>query len=309
MKRIFVLPIILFAFVYSCNLFQEYPEYTKTKTGVYYKLNVIGEDTTKANVGDYITIDIAYRTIEDSVFFYGRRILQISKPQFAGSIEECFLLMAEGDSITFIISADNFFGKTLNTSLPQFIPLNSDMKVDIKMVDFRSEEQYVREKEEFLKWIEDFGEYEQMVLRRFIEEEDIEVEPLEGGMYYIPVAEGAGKEIELGDLVTVHYEGKFLNGKYFDSTKKRNTPLEFVLGTEWYVIPGLEEGIELMKEGERAIFIIPSSLAFGEEGSSTGIIPPFTSVVFDVEVVKVVSKDEIENITNDDIKEDNDESN
>jgi len=294
MKRIFPFLFIGFIVIYSCDFFAKYPGYSKSKSKIYYKLLAIGEDTAKANIGDYITVDIAYRTIKDSLFFYGRRIIQIPEPQFQGSVENCFLMMAEGDSTSFIISADNFFEKTLGTSLPQFIAKNSDMKVDIKMIDFRSEEQYKKEKEEFLKWIEDFGEYEQMVLKRFIEEEDIEVEPVEGGFYYLPVTEGLGKKVEFGDLVTVHYEGKFLNGKYFDSTRKRNMPLEFVYGTEWQVIEGLEKGIGMMREGERAVFIFPSNFAFGEKGSTTGIIPPFTSVVFDVEIVKVVDKSKIE---------------
>lgn len=294
MKKLIPLIFIGLIFIMSCSLFEKYPGYSKAKSTIYYKLLAVGEDTVKAKPGDYITVDIAYRTMEDSLFFFGRRIMQISKPQFPGSIEECFLMMAEGDSLSFIISADNFFQKTLGTSLPQFISPNSNMKVDVMMIDFRSEEQYKKEKEEFLKWIEDFGEYEQMVLKRFIEEEDIEVEPVEAGFYYLPVKEGEGKKVELGDLITVHYEGKFLNGKYFDSTRKRNMPLEFVYGTEWQVIEGLEKGIGMMHEGERAIFIFPSEFAFGDKGSTTGIIPPFTSVVFDVEIVKVIPKEKIE---------------
>lgn len=294
MKKLISILIIGIVIFTACDFFAKYPGYSKTDSKIYYQLLAIGEDTLKAEAGDFITVDIAYRTLSDSMFFFGRRIMQINEPQFPGSIEECFLMMAEGDSISFIISADNFFKKTLNTSMPRFIAENSDMKVDIRMIDFRSEEQYRKEKEEFLKWIEDFGEYEQMVLKRFIDEEEIEVEPVEGGFYYLPVSEGEGKNIELGDLVTVHYEGKFLNGKFFDSTRKRNMPLEFVYGTEWQVIDGLEKGIGLMKEGERAIFIFPSRFAFGEKGSSTGIIPPFTSVVFDVEIVKVVAKEDIE---------------
>jgi FKBP-type peptidyl-prolyl cis-trans isomerase FkpA len=303
MKKLFPLLIIGLFMISSCNNLSKYPDYAKTDSQIFYKLIVIGEDTVKANAGDYITVDIAYRTMKDSLFFFGRRIMQIAEPQFIGSIEECFLMMAEGDSISFILSADNFFEKTLGTSLPQFLVPQSDMKVDIKMIDFRPEEQYLREKEEFLKWIEDFGEYEQMVLKRFIEEEEIEVEPVEGGFYYLPVKEGTDKNVELGDLVTVHYEGKFLNGKYFDSTRKRNMPLEFVYGTEWQVIDGLEKGIGMMSEGERAIFIFPSNFAFGEKGSTTGIIPPFTSVVFDVEIVKVIDKDKIEEEVKKDLPE------
>ena len=62
---------------------------------------------------------------------------------------------------------------------------------------------------------------------------------------------------------------------------------QFVYGQKWQVIPGLEEAIGMMYPGERALFIIPSNLAFGQGGSSTGIVPAFTSVIFEVEIVEV----------------------
>ena len=101
--------------------------------------------------------------------------------------------------------------------------------------------------------------------------------------------EGVGKLIEPGDTITINYEGKFLNGKFFDSTIKRNQPFQFVYGTEWQVIKGLEEALSLMYEGEKSLFIFPSELAFGSEGSSTGIIPPYTSLIFEVEILEVIS--------------------
>ncbi|MCK4662239.1 MAG: FKBP-type peptidyl-prolyl cis-trans isomerase [Bacteroidales bacterium] len=293
MKKIVISIIIAILIIPACKFFSKYPEYSKTKTGIYYHLFKIGEDAKKPELEDYITVDLVYRTMSDSLFFRGRRTLQLSEPDFEGAIDECFIMLAEGDSASFIISADGLFNKTLNTSLPRFIPQNSLMKVDILMVTFRTAKEYKREKEEFLKWIEDFGDYEKLVLKRFIEEDKINVEPIDGNLYYLQIKEGTGKEVEIGDLITVHYEGRFLNGKFFDSTKKRNQPLEFVYGTEWQVIKGLERGIGMMKEGGKAVLIFPSELAWGNIGSTTGIIPPFTSVIFEVEILKVVPREEI----------------
>ena len=87
--------------------------------------------------------------------------------------------------------------------------------------------------------------------------------------------------------MTVNYEGRFLNGKFFDSTVRRKQPFQFVYGTEWQVVEGLEEAIGMMKEGEKSLFILPSNLAFGTEGSSTGIVPPFTSLIFEVELLAI----------------------
>ena len=78
-----------------------------------------------------------------------------------------------------------------------------------------------------------------------------------------------------------------LDGKLFDSTWKRNQPFEFVYGTEMQVVQGLEIALRTMKEKERALFVMPSEMAFGKKGSSTRIVPPFTPVVFEVEVEKI----------------------
>jgi FKBP-type peptidyl-prolyl cis-trans isomerase len=163
------------------------------------------------------------------------------------------------------------------------------MKITIDMIEIQTETEYKKEKEAFLNWIEDFGDYEKVILRQFIEEEKLPVELMASGIYFINLVPGTGKKIEPGDTITINYEGRFLNGKFFDSTVKRSQPFQFVYGTEWQVVKGLEEAIGMMKEGEKSLVILPSDLAFGSEGSSTGMIPPFTSLIFEVEILEVIS--------------------
>lgn len=273
----------------ACDYFSKYPGFDKTKSGIYYKLVKFGESLDKAEPGDYVTADIVYKTIGDSVFFEGRRKLQITKPTFEGAIDECFLMLAEDEKASFIISASDFFKKTLETTLPDFIHEEDPMIVDIDVVDIQTEEEYFMEKEAFLHWIEDFGDYEKVILRQYIDQQKINKEPTESGLYHLTIAQGNGNKVFVGDTVTVHYEGKFLNGKFFDSTKRRNSPFQFVYGRKWQVIPGMEEAIGRMEEGERALFIIPSQIGFGETGSSTGIIPPYTSTLFEVELMEVIA--------------------
>lgn len=256
------------------------------KDGIYYKLITIGDTVDLPMAGNYVTTQLRYATTSDSVFFTGNRTFQLTEPEFEGSIDECFLMLSIGDSASFIIDAEKFFTQTLQCQMPSFLSKGDMMKIDIRMNDIRTEEQYRQDKEEFLKWIEDFGEYEKLVLHNFIEKQKIDVEPTESGMYFINLYTGSGKPVEYGDIVTVNYEGRFLNGKFFDSTVKRNQPFEFVYGTEMQVIPGLEDAIGRMREGQRALIILPSDLAWGEKGSSTGIIPPFTTVIYEVELVK-----------------------
>ncbi len=272
--------------VFGCQQ-SPYPGYSKVSDDVHYQLVKFGEATEKAKVNDYITADIVYQTLDDSVFFKGRRKIRVESPETHGLINKCFMMLAEGEQANFIIPANDFFEKTLQTHKPAFLENKEKMKVSIEILELQSSYDYLKEKEAFLRWIEDFGDYEKVLLKQFIQEEDIEVEPYPSGVYHIRLAEGNGVEVEVGDTVTVHFEGKFLNGKFFDSTKRRNQPFQFVYGRKWQVIDGLEDAIGHMTEGEHALFIIPSDQGFGKTGSSTGIVPPYTSTIFDVELIEV----------------------
>ncbi|QQS51454.1 MAG: FKBP-type peptidyl-prolyl cis-trans isomerase [Bacteroidota bacterium] len=269
--------------------------YKKSPKGFYYQLKGLGESQDEVVVGDFITIDISYSTISDSVFFSGRRKLRIEEPAYKGAIEDCFMSLHPGESASFILLAEPFFKQTLETDLPGFFAPEAFMKVLVTIIEVQKISDYENEKQAFLNWTEDFGEYERVILQQYMAEEKLNTQPTASGLVYVPIVQGAGKKIEIGDTITIDYEGIFLNGKYFDSTKRRRQPFQFVYGTEWQVIKGLEEGLSFMREGDRAMFIVPSELAFGATGSSTGIVPPFTSLIFEVEVrsVKEGAKEKI----------------
>jgi peptidyl-prolyl cis-trans isomerase A (cyclophilin A) len=99
------------------------------------------------------------------------------------------------------------------------------------------------------------------------------------------VQAGTGAQAAAGKTVSVHYTGKFLDGKVFDSSISRGEPITFKLGVG-QVIKGWDEGIALTKVGGKAQLIIPSNLGYGERGAG-GVIPPNTTLVFDVELVDV----------------------
>lgn len=105
------------------------------------------------------------------------------------------------------------------------------------------------------------------------------------GLEYIEVEAGTGTQAEAGKNVSVHYTGKFSDGKIFDSSISRGEPITFRLGAG-RVIKGWDEGIALMKVGSKAQLIIPPELAYGERGAG-GVIPPNATLIFDVELVSV----------------------
>ncbi|MBS1493443.1 MAG: FKBP-type peptidyl-prolyl cis-trans isomerase [Bacteroidetes bacterium] len=105
------------------------------------------------------------------------------------------------------------------------------------------------------------------------------------GLKYIVVSATGDKPTVAGMVAIVHYDGYLLDGKKFDSSRDRNEPLEFVLG-EGQVIKGWDEGIALMKIGDKYRFIIPPNLAYGTKGSGN-VIPPNSTLIFDVEVLGI----------------------
>ncbi|MFO8147779.1 MAG: peptidylprolyl isomerase [Bacteroidota bacterium] len=110
-------------------------------------------------------------------------------------------------------------------------------------------------------------------------------EKTSSGLRYKIEEKGTGAKAEKGKTVSVHYKGMLPDGTVFDSSYKRNEPIDFPLG-EGHVIAGWDEGIQLLHEGGQARFVIPSHLAYGERGAG-GVIPPNATLVFDVELVKV----------------------
>ena len=105
----------------------------------------------------------------------------------------------------------------------------------------------------------------------------------ESGLKYIVLQQGTGNKPVATSNVKVHYTGMLLEGKVFDSSVQRGEPIDFGLNQ---VIKGWTEGVQLMQEGSKYKFYIPSQLAYGERGAG-GVIPPNTDLIFEVELIKI----------------------
>ena len=105
------------------------------------------------------------------------------------------------------------------------------------------------------------------------------------GLRYKILQKGNGAQATKGAGVSVHYKGQLLDGTVFDSSYKRKQPIDFNVGVG-QVIKGWDEGIQLLKVGDKARLVIPSDLAYGSAGAG-GVIPPDAMLIFDVELVAV----------------------
>jgi len=107
------------------------------------------------------------------------------------------------------------------------------------------------------------------------------------GLQYKVITQGKGKKPESSDNVELHYEGKFITGEIFDSSIMRGETVIFPVSG---LIQGFSEGLLLMSEGSKYIFYIPSRLGYGENGAGD-TIPPFTPLIFEVEIFKIVDNE------------------
>lgn len=107
----------------------------------------------------------------------------------------------------------------------------------------------------------------------------------QSGLQYEIITEGTGKKPTSADSVKVHYEGKLIDGTVFDSSIKRGEPITFMANQ---VIAGWTEALQLMKEGSKYRLYIPYYLAYGENGAGQAI-PPFATLIFEVQLIKVGS--------------------
>ncbi|MCH4551207.1 MULTISPECIES: peptidylprolyl isomerase [Aestuariibaculum] len=110
-------------------------------------------------------------------------------------------------------------------------------------------------------------------------------EKTESGLRYQIIQKGSGAKATKGKNVSVHYKGQLADGTVFDSSYKRNQPIDFPVGMG-QVISGWDEGIQLLSVGDKARFVIPSHLGYGSRGAG-GVIPPNATLIFDVELMNV----------------------
>lgn len=205
--------------------------------------------------------------IYSSSVIYGDNRLSLASLKLKGVIEG-LMLMKEGTSALLIIPSHLGYGGESTGSIPPYSTLIYDI--------------------ELLRVIPDPEVYEQQLIDNYISQYSdsahLEVNLKESGIYYIQLSEGTGTDSpEDSDMVSVYYKGTLTDGRQFD-TNIGSSALNFTIG-ENQTVSGFEEGVKLMKKDERARILMPSSLAYGAEGS--GKIPGYTPLVFYLELINI----------------------
>ncbi len=260
--------------------------YSRSEHGFYYHLLELGNSDRKAEVGSHVAARIAYYTRDDSLLYSRRITLNLRSGAGAGNIDHMLLLMHEGDSASFILDADEYFMTSANQPAPAHLS-GRQFKVGIRLEQVRSSEEYQKEKEAFMAWASNLAEYEQKILEDYLENRLPEADAMQEGYFKLIREEGSGRTVAQGDTVRLHYKGRFLNGRFVDSSYPLGEAFTLVYGQEDQLIEGLDRVVGTMREGEVALAILPSKMAYGAGGSSTGIVPPFTPMIYELTILEI----------------------
>ena len=164
---------------------------------------------------------------------------------------------------------ENQFARALADIFADRKPILSEDEIKATFTESREQAQ-AKMAEAGTKWLEENAKQEG-------------VKATESGLQYKIIEEGEGASPKATDNVTVHYTGTLTDGTKFDSSVDRGQPATFPLNG---VIKGWTEGVQLMKPGAKYRFFIPQDLAYGERGSPPKI-PPYSTLIFDIELIKV----------------------
>ncbi len=293
MKRYLLFIPLIFILACKHRTDSKYPGYNTANGKDYYKYTDLGNSHKAPHSGDVMEVQMRYAKMNDSVFWDSRDngfpfsvYIPYDTLQSGGSYQKILLTANEGDSINFIVQADDVFRHILHLSLPYFLHRGDMMKVNARINSILDKTQFAEKEKQIREARKDMDIQEQLNLLNYVTVNNIPADAKQDNVYFLPEKHGTGPEVKNRSLISIAYTGYFLNGHVFDSVSV-SSPLQFRVGDTAQVITGLEIGIKKMREGGKAKIIIPSQLAFGENGSSTGIVPPYTSVIYEVTMLKV----------------------
>jgi FKBP-type peptidyl-prolyl cis-trans isomerase len=252
-----------------------------TESGLYYIETLAGTgDSAKA--GKWMEVSFTGRLVSDnsvvmtsdmqtakdnniynSVISYGPARLMLGQIWPAG-LNEGISVMKEGGKARLIFPSELGFGGLSYSNIPSY----SSMIFDVELI----------------KVIDDPKTYEHGLMLEYLQANGISTDSTASGIYFKETIAGTGDLPDASDLVTLTYTGKFMNGTVFENSGK-SFNLHIGNGE---VIPGFEEGVKLMRKDGSATMVIPYYYAYGENVNPGSIIPPFTTLVFDVKITDIV---------------------
>ncbi len=262
--------------------------YKQTADGLYYRFEVQNKDAQQVQEGDVLVGEMTLR-LDTTVLLsnVGRtERLMPAIPSYDGVLHEGLLMMHVGDKVTFAIEADSMAKFMQPNQMPPMYEQGKGMKFyyEINLQDIVTKEEFAEEQANYQTQMEQVRQQEPELIANYVKENNIKAQPTADGLYIIVKKAGKGTKVAVGRQVAMHYTGRLLDGTVFDSSIGKE-PLSYVVG-QMGLIRGWEEGVMGQPEGSQLQLIIPSAMGYGSQGAGQQI-PPYSPLVFDIEIVSV----------------------
>lgn len=268
--------------LFACNSIEK-KEFSKINEEVDFKYIQFG-DGDSPQKGQRLRLNLVITdTLNDTLHYVPNYSYFI--PLKKSALDSAWMQMKEGDSACFRLSRAFFnqrfrFYGTAKSDEGQILLYFRLLKVlDEEEVDM--EKKLLQSKREV---------EEQAALKKYLSQFEGKLDTL-GGIYrLLKKTNPSGDSITYGSSVSIDYRGSFVDGYVFEDTYEKGLTPTFNYGKDYQLIEGMHIGLNGLKSGESVKIILPSQRAFGSEGSLAGIVPPYTAVIFDVEIKKVIQK-------------------
>ena len=285
--------------------------FTKTPKGGLYAIVKKGNGV-KIKEGDVISFQFTQKTDKDSLlgssYLQGRpAMVQVQPSKNVADLMEVFPLLSVNDSAMVRVPTDSIFIGH-EESRPPFLPKGSYLNFTIRVDKVQTLEQAMAERNaatekanaEKAAMAVKLRGAEVPAINKYVADNKLTPSTTASGLKYVITTPSTGRKPLAGDTLMVNYTGRTMDGKVFDSSVesvakasglqqpgRAYEPIKFVVGNS-QVIKGWDEGLLLMNEGSKGKLIIPSALAYGEQGGGDAI-KPYSPLVFDVELVKLIT--------------------
>ncbi|MDG2331950.1 MAG: FKBP-type peptidyl-prolyl cis-trans isomerase [Flavobacteriales bacterium] len=269
----------------------EKPEFFTSNGGIKYKLLDFSPEENSIELGAFLSLYTSYFNDNDSLF-YSSTIFKANHLEYhylktaeSGTFQEVLSELHLGDSAAIYIETDNFFLNYLESEVPEFLKADSIMTVHVRVVDSQSYAEHLAQIRAQHDWME---MKELSILKKYLERSQMNFRKERGGVHVAVIETDtvSGQKINFGDLIKLNYEGKFLEGEnVFYSTYRNSVPDEFSYGRKGQLIEGLEVALSGRKYGDSIEVLVPSNMAFGENGSAGGLVPGYTALHYCIRIL------------------------
>ena len=267
---------------------QKFPGYEKTEKGLYYKFYIQNPTAAQPQLTDYMKVQMVCY-LHDSLYYDFQQsrdgvFTQLKDPYFPGDLEEAYAMMHVGDSASFYIKADSI-AKRYYGIRPDSVGLkaNDYFRYEVKMLEIKTTEQLKAEAEKAMQQVKVESE---KAFSDYVVENHI-ADHTASGLFYSKMLNTQGAVPQDGQTARIKYTVSLLDGTPIGSSDELGEYYEILIGKH-KVLKGLEEGVGLMRVGEKARFVLPYTLAYGE--NPYGNIPAYSNLIFDVELLELVNK-------------------